>query len=81
MQAIGYTSLIEKELSIAERLQEEKQKIEALKNQLPKQYLSDLVKKITYSNVNPHYYKAEPRNYRESDERYGLVFADLKLVI
>lgn len=82
----SYTGLIEKKLSMQERQELHYKKEEAMHNKLQK--LDKLVlseeeeEQGDYSldALNPHYYCYEPLTYEEAEDKYGLVFCDVKVV-
>ncbi|KAL3282869.1 hypothetical protein HHI36_006028 [Cryptolaemus montrouzieri] len=80
----GYTTLVEKDKTIEERLKDHSEKEKALRNQLTVKTVlkgGELPsnKEITHLDYNPHYYEYEPLVYHEVDAKYGLLFCDHKM--
>ncbi|XP_044752037.1 uncharacterized protein LOC123311962 [Coccinella septempunctata] len=80
----GYTTLVEKDKSIEERLKVNSEKQKALRNQLKvktkittKELPSD--REVMHLDYNPHYFEYEPLVYHEMDDKYGLIFCDHKM--
>lgn len=82
---LGYTTLVEKDKTVEERLKVNTEKQKALKNQLKiktKISAGDLPagREVNHLDYNPHYFEYEPLAYDEMDEKYGLIFCDHKMV-
>ncbi|XP_045472452.1 general transcription factor 3C polypeptide 2-like isoform X2 [Harmonia axyridis] len=80
----GYTTLVEKNKTIEERLKLNSEKEKALRNQLKvktKIKTEELPsnREVTHLDYNPHYFEYEPLVYHEMDEKYGLIFCDHKM--
>lgn len=86
LQLFSYTGLVEKSLTVKERLELHRKKEEAVRSKLQKHEKLELTEEemekenYTLDDLNPHYYCYEPITYQESDDKYGLVFCDLKPV-
>lgn len=85
-QVISYARLVEKDVSIEERLEEERKKMQAVKDELPKRSFDDYKQvgasgaPLSHLDFNPHYFGYEPTCYKEAEKKYGLVFCDFEKV-
>lgn len=82
---MSYAKLVQRKVGIPERLEEEKQKLQAINDELPKKSIDDYQsipaeECVTHLDLNPHYFKYEPITYKEVDDKYGLVICDFKKV-
>lgn len=81
-----YAGLIEKKLTIEERLEIHDKKEEAIRNKLKKHNKLELPEEeeeqetYTLDSLNPHYYCREPISYNEAQDKYGLVLCDVETV-
>lgn len=78
--------MIEKDLAVEERKVISQAKEEALRNTLKLQknakfeFNDDEEGEINLDGLNPHYYCYEPLEYEGVNEKYGIIFCDVKSV-